>query len=142
MLGVRLRRSTWGAGVAVVLAGCDPTISFFDVQPRRVCAGDTVHITWKARGTPHLLAVRRTEDSVDIIRYTIVSEARGKQASSSMDVITFNRYNPGFDSQVATNGSYELRLPGDKMDIFLAKKLDILNESMQLLLKQKNSSVQ
>ena len=100
MLGVRLRRSTWGAGVAVVLAGCDPTISFFDVQPRRVCAGDTVHITWKARGTPHLLAVRRTEDSVDIIRYTIVSEARGKQASSSMDVITFT---PGMPVTLAFN---------------------------------------
>ncbi len=59
-----------------------------------------------------------------------------------MDVITFNRYNPGFDNLVATNGSYELRLPNDKMDIFLAKKMDILNESMQLLLKNANGNTQ
>jgi membrane-bound lytic murein transglycosylase D len=57
----------------------------------------------------------------------------------TMDAIIFNRYNPGFDNLVATNGSYDLRLPNDKMDIFLAKKFEILNESMQLLLKPVNS---
>jgi membrane-bound lytic murein transglycosylase D len=51
-----------------------------------------------------------------------------------MDIVTFNRYNPGFDSQVGTNASYDLRLPADKMDIFLTKKTEILNESLQLLL--------
>jgi len=60
----------------------------------------------------------------------------------TMDVLTFNRYKPGFDNQVATNGSYDLRLPNDKMDIFLAKKIEILNESMQLLLKSANSGTQ
>lgn len=53
----------------------------------------------------------------------------------SMDMTTFNRYNPDFDRQIGTNGTYDLRLPNDKMDIFIAKKLDILNESVQLLLK-------
>ena len=57
----------------------------------------------------------------------------------TMDVVTFNRYNPGFDNQVATNSNYGLRLPNDKMDIFLAKKIEILNESMQLLLKPASS---
>lgn len=52
-----------------------------------------------------------------------------------MDIETFNRYNPGFDRQVATNSSYDLRLPSEKMDTFLAKKQEILNESMQLLLQ-------
>jgi membrane-bound lytic murein transglycosylase D len=56
----------------------------------------------------------------------------------TMDVITFNRYNPGFDNEVATNSNYDLRLPNDKMDIFLAKKTEILDESMQLLLKPAN----
>jgi membrane-bound lytic murein transglycosylase D len=56
-----------------------------------------------------------------------------------MDLITFGRYNPGFDSQVAANSNYELRLPNDKMDIFLARKYEILNESIQLLLKQSDS---
>jgi membrane-bound lytic murein transglycosylase D len=53
----------------------------------------------------------------------------------SMDIIDFNRYNPGFDNRVAINSNYDLRLPNDKMDIFLEKKSEILNESMQLLLK-------
>jgi hypothetical protein len=89
MFRSRLCRILWGGGVPLLLAGCGPKIIAFDVQPRRVCAGDSVHISWKVRGTPHLQAVRRTEDSVDIIRYTIVSESHGKRAFSSMDVITF-----------------------------------------------------
>ena len=52
----------------------------------------------------------------------------------TMDILVFNRMNPDFDKLIADNGNYELRLPSDKMDIFLAKKFDILNESMQLLL--------
>jgi len=52
----------------------------------------------------------------------------------SMDILAFNRMNPDFDKLIAGNGKYELRLPNEKMDIFLAKKSEILNESMQLLL--------
>jgi membrane-bound lytic murein transglycosylase D len=52
----------------------------------------------------------------------------------AMELSLFNRYNPGFDKQVATNGTYEMRLPADKMELFLTKKYEILNESMQLLL--------
>lgn len=51
-----------------------------------------------------------------------------------MDIAGFNRYNPDFDKQIATSGSFDLRLPGDKMDVFNAKKFQILDESMQLLL--------
>ncbi|HEY6063431.1 MAG TPA: lytic transglycosylase domain-containing protein [Chitinophagaceae bacterium] len=60
----------------------------------------------------------------------------------ALDIITFNRYNPGFDNLVATNGSYDLRLPNDKMDLFLEKKFEILNESMQLLLKPSTGGAQ
>jgi len=49
-------------------------------------------------------------------------------------VIDFNRYNPDFDKLIATNGNYELRLPADKMELFTAKRYDILNESIQVLL--------
>lgn len=52
----------------------------------------------------------------------------------TMDISTFNKLNPGFDKLVASNANYELRLPIDKMDIFLTKKPVILNESMALLL--------
>ncbi|HEU5218233.1 MAG TPA: hypothetical protein VFU23_06215 [Gemmatimonadales bacterium] len=84
--------SVWRLGFPLLLFGCGPDVTAFDVQPRRVCAGDTVHITWKVRGTPRVEAARRTEDSVDIIRYTLVAEAGGKRVSRAVDVIT---YTPG-----------------------------------------------
>ncbi|MFI5186363.1 MAG: lytic transglycosylase domain-containing protein [Chitinophagales bacterium] len=51
-----------------------------------------------------------------------------------IDIAGFNRYNPDFDKQIGLNGTFELRLPADKMDIFNAKKYQILEESMKLLL--------
>ncbi len=52
----------------------------------------------------------------------------------SMDIVQFNRYNPDFDNMMAINGNYDLRLPADKMQLFLANKYSILNECVQLLL--------
>jgi membrane-bound lytic murein transglycosylase D len=52
----------------------------------------------------------------------------------SMDLLDFNKMNPGFDKAIGLNGKYELQLPAPKMDIFLTRKFDILNESLQLLL--------
>ena len=51
-----------------------------------------------------------------------------------MDIVSFNRYNPDFDNLMSINGNYDLRLPADKMQIFLANKYVILNECVQLLL--------
>ncbi|HEV8507878.1 MAG TPA: lytic transglycosylase domain-containing protein [Chitinophagaceae bacterium] len=51
-----------------------------------------------------------------------------------MDITSFNHYNPDFDKQISVKGSFDLRLPGDKMDVFNAKKFQILDESMKLLL--------
>jgi membrane-bound lytic murein transglycosylase D len=52
----------------------------------------------------------------------------------AMDIASFNRYNPGFDAQLAAEGQYEMVLPGDKMQSFLANKYTILNECVQILL--------
>jgi membrane-bound lytic murein transglycosylase D len=51
-----------------------------------------------------------------------------------IDIANFNRYNPDFDKQISVKGSFDLRLPGDKMEVFNAKKFQILDESMKLLL--------
>jgi membrane-bound lytic murein transglycosylase D len=51
-----------------------------------------------------------------------------------MDIPSFNRYNPNFDKQIAVKGTFDLRLPTDKMDVFNAKKYQILEESLKLLL--------
>lgn len=58
-----------------------------------------------------------------IAKYTLMSPAE------------FNRYNPNFDKVMASsNNTYELKLPADKADLFIANKYQILNESVQFLL--------
>jgi membrane-bound lytic murein transglycosylase D len=52
----------------------------------------------------------------------------------AMDIGSFNRYNPDFDNLMSINGNYDLRLPADKMQLFVANKYVILNECVQLLL--------
>jgi membrane-bound lytic murein transglycosylase D len=56
----------------------------------------------------------------------------------TMDIAQFNRYNPEFDAMMNNNGNYDLRLPEDKMQLFLANKYVILNECVQLLLSENN----
>ena len=52
-----------------------------------------------------------------------------------MDADEFNRYNPEFDKIMdAEQNTYELKLPEEKMEKFIANKYPILNESVQLLL--------
>jgi membrane-bound lytic murein transglycosylase D len=52
-----------------------------------------------------------------------------------MDAGEFNRYNPDFDKVMAsTNNRYDLKLPSDKMDLFVSNKYQILNESVQRML--------
>ena len=57
-----------------------------------------------------------------------------------MDAKDFSRYNPNFDNEIALNGVYELRLPKKAMNIFVAKRYHILDESINYLLQSSNSS--
>lgn len=52
----------------------------------------------------------------------------------TMEIAHFNHYNPSFDNMLATNGTYDLRLPPDKMQQFIANKYQILNECVQVML--------
>lgn len=52
----------------------------------------------------------------------------------TMNIIEFNHYNPAFDNVLSSTGNYDLRLPPDKMQLFVANKYQILNECVQLLL--------
>lgn len=52
----------------------------------------------------------------------------------SMELSEFNKYNPLFDVRLGKNGQFDLLLPADKMEMFLANRYAILNESVQLLL--------
>jgi hypothetical protein len=52
----------------------------------------------------------------------------------SMDMAEFNGLNPSFDYMISNNGNYDLRLPEEKMKLFLSAKYQILNECVQILL--------
>ena len=52
----------------------------------------------------------------------------------SIDLPEFNKYNPQLDDQLSLIGSYELKLPKEKMKVFVANKYLILNECIELLL--------
>jgi membrane-bound lytic murein transglycosylase D len=52
----------------------------------------------------------------------------------SWDIASFNKYNPDFDNRLGMMGQYDLILPAEKMQLFLANKYQILNECVQLLL--------
>ena len=90
--------------------------------------GNNTSLSKEELSTSKTLAISGRYNSLVIVKYII------------MDIAAFNRMNPDFDKLIAANGNYELRLPNDKMDIFMAKKFDILNESVQLLLNPVNNT--
>lgn len=71
---------------------------------------------------------------------TAVLNISGKYNSTAivqniqMSIVDFNKSNPDFDKQLSANGSYNLRLPVDKMLAFHANKQQILDQSIQILL--------
>ncbi|MFM2138226.1 MAG: hypothetical protein RJA57_533 [Bacteroidota bacterium] len=54
---------------------------------------------------------------------------------TGIDRALFDRFNPGFDQEIALNGTYQLRLPIRNMNDFIARRYQILEESLNLLLK-------
>jgi membrane-bound lytic murein transglycosylase D len=52
-----------------------------------------------------------------------------------MDLYYFNTLNPKFDEMLSGNNIFSLRLPKDKMAMFNANRYNILNESVQLLMR-------
>ena len=84
------RMSGWPLTLLLVSGACGPKIHDFKVEPRRICAGDTVRITFKTRGKPHLIAVRRPGSVTDTTTYIVVAESHGKIAYSPADVVTFS----------------------------------------------------
>lgn len=71
-------------------------------------------------------------------KQTISGKYNAKIIAQNIDMTLeeFNRYNPMFDIRLSRNGQYDLVLPEDKMNSFLANKYTILNESIQQLLGQ------
>ena len=88
-----------------------------------------------------------TSNLTDAERQSTQTETiSGKFSSSviaknlSLDIRQFNKYNPDFDSRLGMNGQFDLILPAEKMQLFLANKYQILNECVQLLLSDDGNS--
>ena len=54
--------------------------------------------------------------------------------NTNMNPKEFQKLNPNFDKQLAASGKYDLRLPNDKMELFKANKIQILQQSVGILL--------
>jgi membrane-bound lytic murein transglycosylase D len=54
--------------------------------------------------------------------------------NTDMTKAEFNKLNPNFDKQLAASGKYDLRLPADKMELFKTNKIQILQQSVGILL--------
>ncbi|MDQ3277476.1 MAG: lytic transglycosylase domain-containing protein [Bacteroidota bacterium] len=51
-----------------------------------------------------------------------------------MNLSEFNKLNPNFDKQLSARGNYDLRLPNEKMEQFKEAKIEILQQSVGMLL--------
>jgi len=71
----------------------------------------------------------------DVRVQTIAGRYNSKTVAKhlEMNLNDFTRLNPGMDQALATNRSYELKLPSEKAALFLSKKNDMLNESIQMI---------
>jgi hypothetical protein len=68
-----------------------------------------VRLTFKTRGTPHLVTVRHGTPAADTTEYHLVAEARGKRATRRADVVTFSpRAEPSLAFDVAPLGQDSL----------------------------------
>jgi membrane-bound lytic murein transglycosylase D len=89
---------------------------------------------------PELIVTNGIEPATEGDKATLARPISGRYHSSiiarhlDMDPSDFMALNPGFDRMIATHGTYELRLPADKMETFLARKPEILTESLERLL--------
>lgn len=81
-----------------------------------------------------------TELTDEDLASTYVTEINGRYNSVVltnfllMDISQFNKWNPGFDKDLAEGKTYLLRLPNDRKIIFEAKKGEILLQSIRALL--------
>lgn len=88
-------------------------------------------------GASSVLLRQLTKEELEAVKSLNIS---GKYRSTIiakvilMDEEEFDRYNPQFDRLMASSSTYELKLPAEKMALFVANKYQILNESVQLLL--------
>ena len=100
------------------------------------CTFDYTNLKSESNVDPNLLAAEDSTSDVVTVSGRYMAAVIAKNLD--IEIKDFNRYNPGFDNMLATGASYELRLPNDKMDLFITNKYLILNECIDQLLVDVN----
>lgn len=80
------------------------------------------------------------DDMFNTVEFNISGKYRIEAIAKklNMDVAEMNRLNPGFAQALAgPENSYDLRVPKDKMKVFMNEKDEILKESVQMTLDDK-----
>jgi membrane-bound lytic murein transglycosylase D len=98
--------------------------------------GLTIYNKNKTGADPYNNTTLKTEEMVDVEVLPISGKYNSLVVAKNlaMDIAVFNHYNPNFDGMMASDGTFSLRLPPEKMQLFVINKYQILNESVQLML--------
>lgn len=90
----------------------------------------------KAQALAMMPVIRDSATHQNVKVQTIEGRYNSKAVAKHLDMSLneFIKLNPGMDQVLASNTPYELRLPTDKAELFLAKKNEMLNESIQMIL--------
>lgn len=103
-----------------------------------IMEGDGGLTTLTRKETDEQLAQANTEGIAEENTSTVMVTGRYQSLAImqylQIDGESFNRLNPNFDKQLSANGSYNLRLPNDKMSLFQSGKPQILEQSIRLIL--------
>ncbi len=93
--------------------------------------------TLTRKETEKLLGISATPVADSLVTVVNIS---GKYAATvvasnlGLEITEFNSLNPNFDKKISSKGNYDLRIPNEKLETFLAKKPEILQQSVTLML--------
>ncbi len=111
----------------IMEAGEDAGVSSMDYTSLKSGATFTNNVSAKDAENTEVLSLSGKYNSVIIAK------------NIAMDISEFNRLNPAFDMVMSSGENFDLRLPSDKMDLFVANKFPILNECVHVLLNKVNT---
>lgn len=82
-------------------------------------------------------AAIKDSDTPDGLKVQTISGRYNSKAIAKyleMTLAEFNKLNPNLDKVLATNNTYQLKLPVNKIGLFLNKRNEMLNESIQMII--------
>ena len=79
-------------------------------------------------------AVNAADASMSVQSISGKYHSKAIAGNLQMTLNEFDKLNPGFDKQLSAKGTYDLRLPADKMELFKAAKAPILQQSISIML--------